>query len=209
MNHWNCADGSSAGTARQAEIKPDIPSHLFPTTLPKNSGESVERPNSCNSLTMNSKAESSRSQQEFDAFDGDDLQLDDFLGADRRRGRAKEPAKKPEFQFDEADWLSIDSTPSPTWPKPATQREKGDDWAADMGPQEDEEYEPIRLPTGNWACNHKCKDKTRYALPRYYQSSKLTSEAANTSAVVRVLKSHLDPARSELCRTRNHQASTS
>lgn len=108
---------------------------------------------------MKSKPENVRRQREFDAFDGDDLQLNDFLVATQRRDQAKAPSKKSEYEFDEADWLSIDSTPSPPQPKAVTQREKEDDWTADKGPPEEEE--PVRLPNGNWACNHKCKDKTR------------------------------------------------
>lgn len=121
----------------------------------------ILRSSDSQSHTLKSKEANARSQREFDAFDGDDLQLDDFLIADKRHDHPKVPSKKAEYQFDDADWLSIDSTPSPPKPKSATQKAKGDDWATDMGPQEDEEYEPVRLPNGNWACNHKCKDKTR------------------------------------------------
>lgn len=31
--------------------------------------------------------------------------------------------------------------------------------------QEDEDWEPVRLENGKWACNHKCKDKTAFVLP--------------------------------------------
>lgn len=155
---------ASAGTARQAQIKPDIPSHMFPVTQPEgNNSDIIERPHSSKpqSQALKSKAKNTRSQRDFDVFEGDDLQLDDFLITDQHRNQAKASSEKAEYQFDEADWLSIDSTPSPPLPKPATSREKGDDWAADMGLQEDDEYEPVRLANGNWACNHRCKDKTR------------------------------------------------
>jgi hypothetical protein len=29
----------------------------------------------------------------------------------------------------------------------------------------EEEYEPVRLANGKWACNHKCKDKSRFENP--------------------------------------------
>lgn len=136
---------------------------MFPVTQPEGHNSNiVERPHSSKSQlqALKSKAKNTRSQREFDAFDGDDLQLDDFVIAHQRRNQAKASSQNAEYQFDEADWLSIDSTPSPPPPKTASQREK-DDWAAGLGPQEDEEYEPVRLANGNWACNHKCKDKTR------------------------------------------------
>lgn len=102
-----------------------------------------------------------KTRRELDVFDGDDLELGDFLIATQRNEKAEFPPTNNQFQFDEADWLSIDSTPSPHRPNSESQRKTGSEWATDMGPrEEDEQDEPVRLANGNWACNHKCKNKT-------------------------------------------------
>lgn len=112
-----------------------------------------------------SSGNKSRDNQEIDSFDGDDLQLNDFLPVNPRKTKQKEPAKEETHGFDDVDWLSIDSTPTPPRRKLEATQSKPE-WATDMGPQDQEEdesaSEPVRLPNGNWACNHKCKDKTRY-----------------------------------------------
>ena len=105
----------------------------------------------------------SKGKSKADAFDGDDLGLDDFLFEDLHQERPKKPASTKKAQDEEIDWLSVDSTPSPKR-KPANSKTKGGERIADMGPQEQEEDEPVRLANGNWACNHKCKDKKRYAI---------------------------------------------
>lgn len=105
----------------------------------------------------------SKGKSKADAFDGDDLGLDDFLFKGLRQERPKKPAFMNKAQDEELDWFSIDSTPSPQR-KPAASKAKGGTRITDIGPQEQEEDEPVRLANGNWACNHKCKDKTRYAI---------------------------------------------
>lgn len=106
-----------------------------------------------------------RDNQATDSFDGDDLQLNDFLPVNPRKTKQKEPAKEETHGFDDVDWLSIDSTPTPPRRRLGATQSKPE-WATDMGPQDQEEdesvSEPVRLPNGNWTCNHKCKDKTRY-----------------------------------------------
>ena len=153
-----------AGTARQAEVHPDVPSHLFPAKPRevKNTGN-VQKPPEDIAQVQSRKlfGNKPKSRTEFDDFDGDDLQLDDFLTAVQRREKAKKSHRQTEYQVEEMDWLSIDSTPSPQR-RPETSKAKAGDWIADMGPLDDEESGPVRLPNGNWACNHKCKDKTRY-----------------------------------------------
>lgn len=155
---------SAAGTARQAEVHPDVPSHLFPAKPreAKNTG-TVQKPSEEIAQIQSQKlfGNKPKSRTKFDDFDGDDLQLDDFLTAAQRRERAKKSPRQTEYQVDEMDWLSIGSSPSPRR-CPETSKAKADDWIADMGSLDNDESGPVRLPNGNWACNHKCKDKTRY-----------------------------------------------
>jgi len=130
-----------------------------------------------------------KSRPEHDDFDGDDLQLDDFLTAAQRRDKAKS-TKQTEYPLDEVDWLSIGSSPSPPL-RPNSVKAKADDWVADMGPVDDEDAGPIRLPNGKWACNHKCKDKTRYERTKSSKRVMLIAVAASTSAAVTAWRSHL------------------
>lgn len=97
-----------------------------------------------------------------DVFDEDDLYVNDFTPINPRQTKPKDPPKGNICDLDMADWLSIDSTPSPPRRIPRATQSKNEEWATDMGPQDQDEDEPIRLLNGNWACNHKCKDKTRY-----------------------------------------------
>ncbi|KAJ6090230.1 hypothetical protein N7486_009045 [Penicillium sp. IBT 16267x] len=153
-----------AGTARKAELKPNLSSHLPKQTQTANeSNIQNEKPdrNPCQESQGSLKGKS-----KLDAFEGDDLGLDDFLPKDLWQERSKEPASMKKAQDEEIDWLSIDdSTPSPER-KPAIPKTKAAEWIAGMGPQEQEEDEPVRLANGNWACNHKCKDKTRTGLEK-------------------------------------------
>lgn len=132
-----------------------------------------------------------------DAFDGDDLGLDDFFLKDLHQEKPKEPASMKKVQDEEIDWLSIDSTPSPKR-RPAASKATGSESIADMGPQEQAEDEPVRLANGNWACNHKCKDKTRYVLLQWTSNTALTSLAVNISAAERASRSLPKLARNDL-----------
>jgi hypothetical protein len=115
-------------------------------------------------------------------FDGDDLQLDDFLTVNDRSSKPKHYSK-PKFQpNDEMDWFSIDTTPSPPQRGTKVSNPPDDEWAADMGDQEDENPEPVRLANGKWACNHRCKDKTRFARSIAVFKIRLTVSAASISA---------------------------
>jgi ATP-dependent DNA helicase HFM1/MER3 len=103
-----------------------------------------------------------KSPRELHDFDGDDLELDDFLATGDCRDKVKHSSRPKVVQLDDSDWLSI-ATTSPSPPKGVSKapNPREDDWAAQLGEQVDGEYEPIRLANGKWACNHKCKDKTR------------------------------------------------
>jgi ATP-dependent DNA helicase HFM1/MER3 len=99
-----------------------------------------------------------------DAFDGDDLQADDFLVVARGPSKPKQPIKPLGLPFDDLDWLSIDDSSSGSQEVPEKPQKQGNNnWNADLEQQDDDDggLEPTRLPNGNWACSHKCKDKTR------------------------------------------------
>ncbi|KAJ5898809.1 hypothetical protein N7495_003553 [Penicillium taxi] len=137
-----------AGTSRQAIIKPDMPSYLFSAQNKAANKTDTQRLNP-------SKAR--------DDFDGDDLELDDFITENQRLEQPKESTSMKSLHFDDdIEWLSIEDTPSPPrHSRETTQREK-DQWKENMEQYDHddcEESEAIKLPNGNWACHHRCKDR--------------------------------------------------
>lgn len=108
----------------------------------------------------------SSSQRDFDNFEGDDLQLDDFLTSRDRCNNSTDAARRKVSQLDDTDWLSIATdSPSPLKPAPsarAFRAQREDVWTTELGERDGGEYEPTRLANGKWACNHKCKDKTGF-----------------------------------------------
>lgn len=210
------AYNSPAGTSRQAELRPNLPSHLFAAVRDKNTNaqnpetsnlpsrhpegnlnrKDAEKPKTNTSHPqgrdmVSIKTKSRQTGQSVDDFDGDDLQLDDFLAVNEPRGKAKEstrPRARQFDDFDDIDWFSIDATPpSPARGVPKVSNPREDDWAADLEEPEDE-YEPVRLANGKWACNHKCRDKTRFEKAINFLIVKLVKlmvAAASISAVAR------------------------
>ncbi|KGO73307.1 Helicase, C-terminal [Penicillium italicum] len=175
-------DEFPAGTARQAELRPNLPSRLFAAVRDENANarsteistpssrhpegnvkpKNPEKPKTDMSRLheRDLTSKKTKARRDVDDFDGDDLQLDDFLVANERCGIAKESTKPKPREFDDIDWFSIDSTsPSPAKAAPKVSHPREDDWVADIDEPVDE-YEPVRLANGKWACNHKCKDKT-------------------------------------------------
>ncbi|CAG7953136.1 unnamed protein product [Penicillium nalgiovense] len=177
------AENFPAGTWRQAELRPNLPSHLFAAMGYKNvntqnAGASniqsrhpegnlsskdatKPKPNTLRSHEREMASIKTKPRRDVDDFDGDDLQLDDFLVANERRDKPKKSTMPQPPQLDDMDWFSVDPTP-PTAAKrapPKVSKPQEDDWAVDIDEPEDE-YEPVRLANGKWACNHKCKDKT-------------------------------------------------
>ncbi|KAJ5606509.1 hypothetical protein N7510_009290 [Penicillium lagena] len=157
--HVMCDD--IAGTWRQAEIRPDVPSHFFPYKRDENArgpGKDISRHNSHN------RDVSIRSNRVKDDFEGDDLELDDFLAASQSPEKAKKLIEPSSCQRDSADWMFIDNTPTPSPPHPARKSHGwtaiNDNWPTNtnMGSvqldDEENENEPIRLPTGR--CKHFC-----------------------------------------------------
>jgi ATP-dependent DNA helicase HFM1/MER3 len=128
-----------------------------------------------------------KSRQDLENFDGDDLQLDDFLATKERRHKAKDSTNIKILQLEDADWLSIASA-SPRPPEPVSKGSNDceDDWTAESGGHVHEEYEPIRFANGKWACNHKCKDKTRFVNISFSLENGLTITVASISVAGKV-----------------------
>ncbi|KAJ5971903.1 uncharacterized protein N7479_001821 [Penicillium vulpinum] len=159
-----------AGTARQAELRPNLPSHLFATVRDKNANIQQIEPSNLPVRhikgNLNHKVTSIKvkPQRERDNFEGNELQRDYFLVTNERRGKETESTvtQQPRLSddFEDLDWFSIDESP-PTPVKKVTKATspREDDWAVNLDEPEDE-FEPVRLANGKWACNHKCKDKT-------------------------------------------------
>lgn len=195
-------DDHAAGTSRHAELVPALPSHLFASVQKRvpntqhasktgyqshgltamNKLKHAEVPHLLKSLKPNNNLESSR---DFDKFDGDDLQLDDFLTVQDRRQIAKDPTQRKALQPNDTDWFTIDSTPSPPSPPnakpraPVSRVPHEEDRFTELSEQEEEDYEPVRIASGKWACNHKCKDKTRFDLNPFAFEPKLIVTVAS------------------------------
>jgi len=151
-------DISLAGTARYAELKPET-SFLAHKKSKSLAHENIKLPGI--SVAMSEKPQNKpKAVSKKDTFEGDDMDLDDFLAVGSSQMKSKQVNNLNIQSADDIDWISIDSTPSPLRNGRGEPRRKDKEWAADMGAQE-EDYEPVRLANGNWACNHKCKDKTR------------------------------------------------
>ncbi|KAJ5082947.1 hypothetical protein N7532_011990 [Penicillium argentinense] len=159
--HVMCDD--IAGTARQARIKPDIPPHLFPlqqSTLSDTRGPRLQIVDKIDLSTERHVHQIPKSHHPKDTFDGDDLELDDFLVAGQALNKSAQKESSTIFPLDDLDWFSIDSTPSPPRYSADHSQSKNNEHTADTGHQDpDDNYVPIRLSNGNWACNHRCKDK--------------------------------------------------
>lgn len=147
------------------------------------------KPNTLRSHEREMASIKTKPRRDVDDFDGDDLQLDDFLVANERRDKPKKSTMPQPPQLDDMDWFSVDPTP-PTAAKrapPKVSKPQEDDWAVDIDEPEDE-YEPVRLANGKWACNHKCKDKTRSVNTITFFIFDLIITAANISVVARAWK---------------------
>jgi ATP-dependent DNA helicase HFM1/MER3 len=141
---------SSAGTMREATVKPKIASSWFPALKldePRVKTMCLERPTSNMSKRRNESFIEARDTN--NEFDDDGLEDDDLVHA----------------AFNDLDFDHIENYANPTnaLTKSNTtkniSRELTARSMARTRPQEDEDAEPKQLENGNWACNHKCKDK--------------------------------------------------
>ncbi len=132
-----------AGTLRYAELKPELPAHLFPTPCTKSQeqqpaedqrdlerigGRPAEEPSYTSPATL-----------ENDEFAENEIDDQDMVNAALG------------MDFNHIDLLDMDSNGRKT--KSGLQDRK-------KLPTKQPTWNPERLNNGKWACNHKCKDKT-------------------------------------------------
>ncbi|KAI2816879.1 hypothetical protein CBS115989_6503 [Aspergillus niger] len=133
-----------AGTMRSAQLRHDIPASLFPSQRESPSDSVSARPKS----NISRRRSNDTSQTKFiarniDLWDSDDLFFGDFLDNDQ--------AEK---------WSFVDKLPEPPVDKVQYLRNTSED-PIESNHQTVEAAEAVRLDNGRWACNHRCKDKTR------------------------------------------------
>ncbi|EME45570.1 hypothetical protein DOTSEDRAFT_87881 [Dothistroma septosporum NZE10] len=129
-----------AGTQRTATLKPEIPAFMFPTSksaedLDKQRAAHVNAPNASRRRAEAAKQPRAQDDDEFGDADIDDADLaaaenDGFTNIDDYDDSVEEGSKTTKNKSDR--------------PAPTTT----------------EHPEPVQLPNGKWACNHRCQDKT-------------------------------------------------
>ncbi|CAK96784.1 uncharacterized protein An08g10390, partial [Aspergillus niger] len=134
----------ASGTMRSAQLRHDIPASLFPSQRESPSDSVSARPKS----NISRRRSNDTSQTKFiarniDLWDSDDLFFGDFLDNDQ--------AEK---------WSFVDKLPEPPVDKVQYLRNTSED-PIESNHQTVEAAEAVRLDNGRWACNHRCKDKTR------------------------------------------------
>ncbi|EQL32969.1 hypothetical protein BDFG_04949 [Blastomyces dermatitidis ATCC 26199] len=137
-----------AGTLRQAELRHDIPASHFPaqkTEPPDNKSESKPAMNTSRSRSKDISKKGLASRRDMDEFEDDGLDDVDLIAA-----------------AEDMDYHSINEvdgnddqvrTASVAHRKAASGKDTKDIHTVKT-------IEPVRLENGNWACNHRCKDKT-------------------------------------------------
>ncbi|KAL9618959.1 MAG: hypothetical protein Q9160_006353 [Pyrenula sp. 1 TL-2023] len=128
-----------AGTMRQATLRPELPSSLFPA--PAQESRQCSRYRQISSESSGSKCERKDSGDDFD--DGG-LQDNDLLDAEAT-----------------ADYMDLDDFPDVTKApnEQLNNKQKQPVPKPQMVP--DESWQPIQLENGKYACKHLCKDKTK------------------------------------------------
>lgn len=132
-----------AGTLRYAELKPELPAHLFPTSSTKSQRQqpALDRGNleRIDGRLAEEAFHTSLATLEDEEFAEDEIDDQDMVNA------------AAGVDFNHIDHLDVDPDGRKT--KPGLQgRERID--AKQVA------WSPERLDNGKWACNHKCKDKT-------------------------------------------------
>ncbi|QSS63303.1 hypothetical protein I7I51_00360 [Histoplasma capsulatum] len=163
-----------AGTLRQAELRHDIPASQFPA-------KQTETPHGKNDLnpTMNTSRrgnsdvtkKGSKSRRDIDEFEDDGLDDTDLIAA-----------------AEDMDYHSIDESDGNGDPVHALISTRETASSRDIKESHtNKSVEPVRLGNGNWACNHRCKDKTkckhlccRDGTDRPPKPSKKQESASNT-----------------------------
>ena len=129
-----------AGTLRQAELKPQIPAHLFPQPqdqrrqIAATQRDSRSKPNA----QVQDSVTTSPATLEDDEFDENEIEDQDMVDA------------VTGLEFHDIDNIKAG---------PHGQKLSSDSQHRRANPEESS-WNPEKLENGKWACNHKCKDKT-------------------------------------------------
>ncbi|PGH04665.1 ATP-dependent DNA helicase HFM1/MER3 [Blastomyces parvus] len=137
-----------AGTLRQAELRHDIPASHFPekkTELPDNKCESKPAMNISRRRSKDMSKKGHTNRREIDEFEDDSLDDVDLIAA--AQDMDYHSIKELDGNDDHIRTASV-----------AHQREASGKDIKEV--HASKAIEPVRLENGNWACNHRCKDKT-------------------------------------------------
>jgi Sec63 Brl domain len=131
-----------AGTCRSAELKPNLPASLFPTSAGQ---KEVEAENIVHhGLTRGSIPAVGRKRQRSDDFDDSGLDDGDLLAAET---------------IEIMDIDNFDAEVASLATKGKSNTKKLGSFKKQRG--EESGGEPTQLKNGKWACNHKCKEKAK------------------------------------------------
>lgn len=152
-----------AGTLRYAELRPNLPSSIFPTPDPLIQDQKRQQYNGrVGGVSSHGREGSSNSSMHFarnEEFSDGEIDDQDLLDAGNPiASRFKNDA---DSLVDEMDFNHIENYESSTTSqihlnKPHLAIHKQS--AAEDGSA----WNPTQLSNGKWACNHRCKDKTMY-----------------------------------------------
>lgn len=133
-----------SGTCRSAEMRPNLPASLFPTSTQQR--ESEEDQIAITSTRGEQSEHLPRKRKQSQDFDQGGLDDDDMLAAENLEVVDIDA-------FDE----ELASLPS----RKGRSNDQNTGHSKKQRPNEDGDNEPVQLKNGRWACNHKCKDKTK------------------------------------------------
>lgn len=109
------------------------------------------------------RCQSLPTNNEIEVFDGDDLPLENLVTTSQYIFRYYEMSVVLKLRIDHDDeWTMVyDVTPAPSSarsPAPDRPRHIQTEKKTDAG---DDDQVLTKLPNGQWACNHKCKNKAK------------------------------------------------
>jgi len=132
---------SVAGTIRHAELKPDLPAHLFPPLQPERRGPVNTQRNSGHNEGAQRDGGPSTSPVTLENDEFGECEIEDQDMVDVVAG----------VDFRHVDNIATGSLGRKSRSNPQEQK---------VANAEGNVWNPERLDNGKWACNHKCKDKT-------------------------------------------------
>ncbi|ODH47967.1 hypothetical protein GX48_05899 [Paracoccidioides brasiliensis] len=143
-----------AGTMRQAELRHDIPASCFPTKISEIPGDGAAAKQTMNT-SRRRRSENFRNRVEtrkdVDEFEDDSLDDIDLIAAAKG------------IDYNSLDEFNGNYDLPKTTSLPNQKAAPGSN-VKDL--HANEPKEPVRFENGNWACNHRCKDKTREGIDR-------------------------------------------